>query len=242
MEDRKHVPGRNEGGAQVGRAQKLKQQRKEEEARRRKEEKKELLRRVMMIVFFVAAIGITVALVLLVNHLKKEEAGPKVTSRLVLETSKGEIVIGLYGNEAPLTVQHVSDLASRGFYDGLLWYRVEDFVVQTGSHYHSLLATYGEAEPDQAALQEAMAKDQEVTPVQDEIGLSNLRGMVGMAKPTDPQTQQPQADSATTDFYILKQDAVGLDAYFTVFGKVIKGMEVVDSLESTDTLTAAKIE
>lgn len=226
----------------MGRAQKLKQQRKEEEARRRKEEKKELLRRALMVAFFIAAVGVTVALVLLVNHLKKEEAGPKVTSRLVLETTKGDIVIGLYGNEAPLTVQHISDLVNQGFYDGLLWYRVEDFVVQTGSHRHSLMAASGEAEPDQAALDEAMKKDEEVAPVADEIGLSNLRGMVGMAKPTDPQTQLPQANSATTDFYILKQDAVGLDAYFTVFGKVIKGMEVVDALESTDTLVRARME
>ena len=226
----------------MGRAQKLKQQRKEEEARRRKEEKKESLRRVLIVVGFVAAIGITVGLVFLVNHLKKEEAGPKVTSKLVLETSKGEIVIGLYGNEAPLTVQHMSDLVSQGFYDGLRWYRVEDFVVQTGSHYYSLQAEYGEAEPDQAALEEAMGKDQEVVAVPDEIGLSNLRGMVGMAKPNDPQTQQPQADSATTDFYILKQDATGLDAYFTVFGKVVEGMDVVDALETTDTLIAARME
>ncbi len=226
----------------MGRAQKLKQQRKEEEAQRRKEEKKESLRRLLTIAGFILAIGVTVALVLLVNHLKKEEAGPKVTSKLVLETSKGDIVVGLYGNEAPLTVQHVTELVNQGFYDGLRWYRVEDFVVQTGSHYHSLLAEYGEAEPDQAALEEAMGKDQGVVAVQDEIGLSNLRGMVGMAKPTDPQTQQPQADSATTDFYILKQDAVGLDAYFTIFGKVIKGMDVVDALEATDTITAARME
>ena len=226
----------------MGRAQKLKKLRKEEEAERRRRERRELLQRALMAAGIVAAVGITVLLVLLVNHLKKAENAPKVTSRLVLETSRGEIIIGLYGKEAPLTVQHITDLVNQGFYDGLRWYRVEDFVVQTGSHYHSLRAEYGEAEPDQAAVEEAISRDQEVKAVPDEIGLSNLRGMVGMAKPNDPQTQKPQADSATTDFYILKQDAPGLDAYFTVFGKVVKGMEVVDALETTDTILSARME
>lgn len=225
----------------MGRAQKLKQQRKEEEARKARERRREIRLRILAVAGVLAAVGITVGLVLLVNHLKTREAEPKITSRLVLETTKGEIVIGLYGNEAPMTVQHVTDLASRGFYDGLRWYRVEDFVVQTGSHYQSLRAEYGEAEPDQAALDEALARDGEVEKVADEIGLSNRRGMVGMAKPSDPQTRLPQPDSATTDFYILKQDATQLDTYFTVFGKVIKGMEVVDSLETTDTILSARV-
>lgn len=226
----------------MGRAQKLKQQRKEEAARQKQERKREARMRLLAMVGVLAAVGITVGLVLLVNHLKTRERAPKITSRLVLETSKGEIVIGLFGNDAPMTVQHVTDLVSRGFYDGLRWYRVEDFVVQTGSHYFSLKAEYGDAEPDQAAVEEAIARDGEVGEVVDEIGLSNLRGMVGMAKPNDPETQMPKPDSATTDFYILKQDATQLDAYFTIFGKVIKGMEVVDSLETTDTLVSARIE
>jgi peptidyl-prolyl cis-trans isomerase B (cyclophilin B) len=75
----------------------------------------------------------------------------------------------------------------------------------------------------------------------DEVEFSNLRGAVGMAKPSDPQTQLPQANSATTDFYILKTDTTQLDQYFAIFGKVVSGMEVVDSLESTDILVAATI-
>lgn len=220
----------------------MKQQRKEEEARKERERKRDLRMRVLAVAGVLAAVGITVGLVFLVNHLKTKEKEPKVTSRLVLETTKGEIVIGLYGKEAPLTVQHVTDLVGGGFYDGLRWYRVEDFVVQTGSHYQSLRAEYGEAEPDQAALEEAISRDAEVEKVADEIGLSNLRGMVGMAKPNDPETQLPEPDSATTDFYILKRDSTFLDTYFTVFGKVIKGMEVVDSLETTDTLVSARVE
>lgn len=220
----------------------MKQQRKEEEARKERERKREVRMRILAVAGVLAAVGITVGLVILANNLKDREKEPKITSRLVLETTKGEIVIGLYGDEAPLTVQHVTGLAKEGFYDGLRWYRVEEFVVQTGSHYQSLRAEYGEAEPDQAALEEAITRDSEVAKVTDEIGLSNLRGMVGMAKPSDPETQLPEPDSATTDFYILKQDSTFLDAYFTVFGKVIKGMEVVDSLETTDSLLSARVE
>jgi len=216
--------------------------RREEEARKRREERRRLLGRAAVIAGILLAVATTVGLVFLANYLKKKEAEPKFTAKLVLETSKGDVVIGLYGDEAPLTVQHVTDLVGRGFYDNLRWYRVEDFVVQTGSHVNSLMAEAGEGQPDQAALEEASLKDQEVGTVIDEVGLSNLRGMVGMAKPSDPETQLPKPNSATTDFYILKQDAPGLDPYFTVFGKVIKGMEVVDSLETTDLLLAARVE
>ena len=224
----------------MGRAQKLKQQRKEEEARRRQEKKKETWRRVIIVVASLLTAAATVGLVLLVNALKKEEAGPKVTAKLVLETSQGQIVIGLYGEETPLTVEHVSNLVNQGFYDDLRWYRVEDFVVQTGSHYQSLVAESEGAEPDQTMVQDAITRDQGVGTVLDEVKLSNLRGAVGMAKPNDPQTQQPQANSATTDFYILKRDSTGLDPYFTVFGRVLEGMEVVDSLQTTDVLVSAR--
>jgi peptidyl-prolyl cis-trans isomerase B (cyclophilin B) len=225
----------------VGRAQKLKQQRKVELEKRKKEERKKVLRTVFIVTTTILLIGVTVFLVLLVNHMKSKEGEPKITSEMVLETTKGEIVIGLYGENAPLTVQHVTDLVGQGFYDNLLWYRVEEFVVQTGSHYQSLVAESGEAEPDQAKLEEALTADSGVGTVMDEIGLSNVRGMVGMAKPSDAETQLPKANSATTDFYILKMDETSLDPYFTIFGKVVKGMDVVDSLEDTDVLTSATI-
>lgn len=228
----------------MGKAQKLKQQRKEEEARREEQKRKETYRKVVVIVASLAAIGVTVGLILLVNAMKKSEdtTGPTATREMVLETTKGEIVIELYGEQAPLTVDHVTNLVERGFYDGLLWYRVEDFVVQTGSHVQSLLAQQEEGvQPDETLLQEAQLEDSQVMSVTDEIGESNLRGAVGMAKPSDPETQLPQPNSATTDFYILKEDQPGLDAYFTVFGRVIQGMEVVDSLTDIDQLIKAQI-
>jgi cyclophilin family peptidyl-prolyl cis-trans isomerase len=185
-----------------------------------------------------------VVLVLVVNTMKTNEAkNPKIESKKqwILETSKGEIVIDLFTKDTPLTVQHISDLCDQGFYDNLQWYRVEDFVVQTGSHYQSLVSQTEGGQPDEQAAQDAMNQDQQTGTVLDEIGQSNVRGAVGMAKPSDPQTQQPQADSARTDFYILKQDVTSLDQYFTVFGRVVKGMNVVDSLDTSDTLISAQV-
>jgi cyclophilin family peptidyl-prolyl cis-trans isomerase len=229
----------------LGKAQKLKQQRKEEQEKLQREERKKAWRKVIITTACIATVAVTVGLVFLVNYMKKEEEKkekePKVTAEMVMETSRGEIIVGLYGEDTPMTVQHITDLVNRGFYDGLLWYRVEDFVVQTGSHYQSLLAESGEAEPDEARLQEALMMDQEVGVVVDEVGLSNLKGAVGMAKPSDPQTQLPMENSATTDFYILKQDTTQLDQYFTIFGKVTSGMDVVEALESTDVLITATI-
>jgi peptidyl-prolyl cis-trans isomerase B (cyclophilin B) len=229
----------------LGKAQKLKQQRKEEEEKRQQQRRKDVWRTIIIVAASILTIAVTVFLIILVNQLKKEEAQkesePKITSELVMETTKGEIVVGLYGEDTPLNVQHITDLVNGGFYDGLLWYRVEDFVVQTGSHYQSLVAESGDAQPDETKLQEALMKDQEVGVVMDEVQFSNLRGAIGMAKPSDPSTQLPQENSATTDFYILKTDTTQLDAYFTIFGKVTSGMDVVDSLEDTDILITATI-
>ena len=232
----------------MGRAQKLKQQRKEEQAKRREEEKKERYRKAAIVIASILVIGVTVFLILLVNSMKKEKSEnpkPVITQELVLETSKGEIVIGLHGKDAPQTVGHITGLVGQGFYDNLRWYRVENFVVQTGSHVQSLMAFSEGTEPDQAQFDTAMQMDQGAGTVVDEVGQPNVRGAVAMAKRSDPQSnpQNPSyvPDSASTDFYILKQDAPGLNEDFTVFGEVVSGMDVVDSLETTDVLISAQV-
>lgn len=228
----------------MGRAQKLKQQRKEEQAKRHKAKKKEVYRKIVVVVVAVMVVASTVGLIFLVNRLKKEEAEKaKTAKQMVMETSKGEIVIDLFTADTPLTVAHISTLVENGSYNNLLWYRVEDFVAQTGSSFQSLKAemeAQGEI-TDIAPLQEAMEKDEAVEAVQDEIGQPNVRGAIAMAKPSDEQTQKPTPNSAKTDFYILKTDASWLNSDFTVFGRVVQGMDVVDSLEKTDYLISTQI-
>jgi len=226
----------------LGRAQKLKQQRKEEEANLRKKERREGYHKIIIVVISILAIAVTVFLVLLVNSMKNEEAKKVISNKqLVLDTTKGQIVIDLFTKDTPITVDHIATLCDQGFYDNLLWYRVEDFVVQTGSHYQSLVAESGGGQPDETQAQDAFNQDQQTGTVLDEIGQSNVKGAVGIAKPSDPNTQLPTANSGRTDFYILKQDVTSLDQYFTVFGKVVKGMDVVDSLEATDVLISAQV-
>lgn len=155
----------------MGKAQKLKQQRKEEQEKLQKEERKKVWRRVFIVTACIAAIGITIGLIFLVNYMKEQEE--------------------------PMT------------------------------------------------LQEAQELDGSVSTIPDEIGVSNLPGAVGMAKPSDPETQEPIADSATSQFYIIKEvteeQTAFLDTYFTIFGEVTEGMDVVKSLVANDDLLKAKI-
>lgn len=108
-----------------------------------------------------------------------------------------------------------------------------------------LLVNYLKKEEEPMTYEEALALDQGVSTVQDEVGVSNLAGAVGMAKPSDPETQEPIPDSATSQFYIIKEAApeetAFLDNYFTIFGEVTEGMEVVNSLVAGDDLFKAEI-
>ncbi len=114
------------------------------------------------------------------------------------------------------------------------------FLVLLVNHLKEIEERKASTAPD--PLQEARSRDDSVPAVPDEIGAPNVRGAVGMAKPSDPNTGEPLPDSATSEFYILKQDARHLDAGYSVFGQVVEGMDVVDSLEMGDYLYAAEVE
>jgi cyclophilin family peptidyl-prolyl cis-trans isomerase len=151
------------------------------------------------------------------NILFKE---PEVKQIAVLETSLGVIEIELNGVKAPKTVENFVAYVEQGFYDGLVFHRViKGFMVQGGGF-----------EPD--GTWRSPTKD----PVESEAGngLKNLRGTLAMARSSDP-------NSATSQFYINTVDNSNLDypkpdGYgYTVFGKVVKGMDVVDDIEASQT-------
>jgi cyclophilin family peptidyl-prolyl cis-trans isomerase len=138
----------------------------------------------------------------------------------VLETNKGTIEIELYHERAPKTVENFKIYLEEGFYEGLVFHRVvENFVIQGGGYYKN--ATYKEATHD---------------PIINEAnnGLRNEKGAVAMARTSDP-------NSANTQFFINTVDNRGLDypnpdGYgYAVFGKVIKGMDIVYMIEATPT-------
>ena len=140
---------------------------------------------------------------------------------VVLDTTAGPITIELDRARAPITVDNFLKYVDKGFYDGLIFHRViPRFMVQGG----------GMKEVNNQ-LQEQ--KEGAFPPIQNESGngLSNARGTIAMARTSNP-------NSATSQFFINHGNNAQLDNYgggYTVFGKVIDGMDVVDAIAKVPT-------
>jgi peptidylprolyl isomerase len=127
---------------------------------------------------------------------------------LLIETTKGPVVIAMRPDLAPNHVAHIKKLVREGFYDGIVFHRVIDgFMAQTGdptgtgtgsSQYPNLKQEFS-AEP-------------------------HVRGTASMARAQNP-------DSANSQFFICFDDAGFLDRQYTVWGKVVEGMENVDQIK-----------
>jgi peptidylprolyl isomerase len=134
--------------------------------------------------------------------------------KALLVTTMGNIIIELYG-DMPITSGNFKDLARQRIFDGTIFHRVvHDFVIQGG---------------------DASVKGIDVPTIPDELPNkhSNVRGSVGMAKTSEP-------NSATSQFYISLKDNLRLDSNYSVFGKVIAGMDVVDVIGNKPTDTNDK--
>ncbi len=125
-----------------------------------------------------------------------------------METTKGMVVIKLRPDLAPNHVARIKELASEGFYDGIVFHRVIDgFMAQVGCPHG--IGTGGSDKPDlKAEFNDAPHK----------------RGTCSMAR-----SQMP--DSANSQFFICFDDAPFLDRQYTVWGEVIEGMENVDQIK-----------
>lgn len=131
-----------------------------------------------------------------------------------IETVRGPIVIELYPQDAPITVNNFVTLARDGFYDGLTFHRVEPWVIQGGDPEGT-----GRGGPGYRFEDE---------PVRGEY----LRGIVAMAN-AGPNTNGSQ-------FFILKRDTP-LPKQYNLFGKVVSGMDVVDQIQVGDRMTSVTI-
>lgn len=139
--------------------------------------------------------------------------------KVIMNTSRGKIIIELWADKSPLTVKNFVDYVEEGFFDGLVFHRVIDnFMIQGGGFTPS-----GEHREGREAIRnEADNK------------LSNEVGTVAMARTNDPH-------SATTQFFINVADNTFLDYQnssnwgYCVFGKVIEGMDVVNQIKSVKT-------
>src|SRR5688572_16302722 len=139
--------------------------------------------------------------------------------QVVLETSEGNITLELDAEKAPITVKNFLDYVEAGHYDGTIFHRViSNFMIQGGGM--------------DAGMKEKKTRGQ----IKNEAdnGLTNLRGTVAMAR-----TQV--VDSATAQFFInLKDNSFlnhrGPQSYgYAVFGRVTKGMDVVDKIAAAPT-------
>ncbi len=129
-------------------------------------------------------------------------------NNLILETTKGEVVIALRPDLAPKHVERIKELASEGFYDGINFHRVIDgFMAQAGCPHGT--GTGGSDKPD---LEQEFSDEKHV------------RGTCSMARTADP-------NSANSQFFICFDDAPFLDRQYTIWGHVISGMENIDKLE-----------
>ena len=137
-------------------------------------------------------------------------AGLDKQNAIVIDTTKGRIVIKLRTDLAPKHAERIKQLARDGFYDNVPFHRVMDgFMAQTGDG-QNFDGTGGSKYPN-------LKQEFSNTPF--------ARGTVGMARKGN------SVDSANSQFFICFADASGLNGQYTVIGEVVQGMDVVDKLK-----------
>jgi peptidylprolyl isomerase len=128
---------------------------------------------------------------------------------LIIETTKGRVVIAMRPDLAPQHVERIKKLVREGFYDGVAFHRViPGFMAQTGCPHGT--GTGGSSYPNLPAEFNAEP---------------HVRGVCSMARATPP-------NSANSQFFICFDDATFLDKKYTVWGQVIEGMENVDKIKT----------
>jgi len=138
--------------------------------------------------------------------------------KVLLKTDVGDITIELFADKSPGTVENFLSYLHRGYYDGVLFHRVlANYMIQSGGYTFDF----------------TQKKKRE--PIVSEVsnGLKNLSGTLAMARKKDP-------DSATSEFFINLKDNANLDPSdkkpgYTVFGKVIEGMNIANSISLAET-------
>ncbi len=139
---------------------------------------------------------------------------------MILKLKDGDVKIELFENVAPNHVKRIKELANSGKYDNVVFHRVIDgFMAQTGD------VQFGNSSSAQFNIDRAGMGGSDLPDLQAEFSdVPHLRGTLSMARSSDP-------NSANSQFFICFEDAPHLDRNYTVFGKVIKGMEFVDKIK-----------
>ena len=142
---------------------------------------------------------------------------------MILKLKNGDVEIELFPDIAPGHVERIKKLADDGKYDGVVFHRVIDgFMAQTGD------VKFGNIDNDSYDLNRAGMGGSDLPDLKQEFNnLPHERGTLSMARSGDP-------NSANSQFFICFEAAPFLDRQYTVFGKVISGMEFVDKIKRGD--------
>ncbi len=142
---------------------------------------------------------------------------------MILKLKDGDVKIEMYPDVAPNHVKRIQELANSGQYDNVVFHRVIDgFMAQTGD------VKFGNSSSKDFDLRRAGIGGSDLPDLNQEFNnLPHDRGTVSMARSSDP-------NSANSQFFICFKPAPFLDRQYTVFGKVIEGMEFVDMITKGD--------
>ena len=140
--------------------------------------------------------------------------------KMILKLNNGDVEIELYPKIAPNHVKRFETLANSGKYDGVVFHRVIDgFMAQTGD------VQFGNTNLPEYNLQLAGTGGSNMPNLKAEFSdLAHNRGILSMARSSDP-------NSANSQFFIVFESAPHLDRSYSAFGKVIKGMELIDKIK-----------
>ena len=142
---------------------------------------------------------------------------------MILKLKDGDVKIELFEDVAPNHVKRIKELANTGKYDNVVFHRVIDgFMAQTGD------VKFGNSESSDYDLKRSGMGGSDLPDLQQEFSsLPHDRGTLSMARSSDP-------NSANSQFFICFKPAPFLDKQYTVFGKVLEGMEYVDKIKRGD--------
>lgn len=165
---------------------------------------------------------------------------PNGKETAVIKTSKGTIVVQLFGNEAPIHVGNFVELARKGFYNDTKFHRyVPGFVVQGGDP-ATKDATSKQVADAAASGGGSFGRGGPGYQIQGEFDPAtnphkHERGALGMARSQSP-------DSAGSQFYFALEPLAQLDGSYTVFGQITQGLDVMDKLRAGDVIESVTIE
>jgi len=142
---------------------------------------------------------------------------------MILKLKDGDVKIELFEDTAPNHVKRIKQLAEEGKYDGVVFHRVIDgFMAQTGD------VKFGNSSNNDFDLKRAGQGGSDLPDLKEEFSdLPHQRGTLSMARSQNP-------NSANSQFFICFKESSFLDKQYTVFGKVIEGMELVDKIKKGD--------